>query len=86
MSFESPHVAIYKSGHAHLPLNHDLIQINHYWTKDKAFFQEVKVPRNARRGVPGETSVSWASAMNKERRVSAPILRFVPSLRKRMGI
>jgi Glycosyltransferase family 92 len=84
-SFESPHVAHYKSGHAHLPLNRDLIQINHYWTKDDAFFKEVKVARNAARGVPEETSIAWAAAMNKEPRRDAPILRFAPSLRKRMG-
>ena len=85
-SFESPHVALYDAGHSHVPLLHDLIQINHYWTKDEAFFNEVKVPRNARRGVPVETSISWAAAMNKETRMSAPILRFVPSLRKRMSL
>jgi hypothetical protein len=84
-SFESPHVAHYNAGHSHMPLFHDLIQINHYWTKDEAFFTEVKVPRNARRGVPVETSISWAAAMNKETRMSAPILRFIPSLRERMG-
>jgi hypothetical protein len=85
-SFESPHVALYNAGHSHVPLLHDLIQINHYWTKDEAFFNEVKVPRNARRGVPAETSISWAAAMNKETQMSGPILRFVPSLRKRMSI
>lgn len=84
-SVESPHVALYNAGHSHVPLFPDLIQINHYWTKDDAFFNEVKVPRNARRGVPVETSISWAAAMNKETRMSAPILRFVPSLRKRMS-
>jgi hypothetical protein len=83
-SVESPHVALYNAGHSHVPLLHDLIQINHYWTKDEAFFNEVKVPRNARRGVPAETSISWAAAMNKESQTSAPILRFVPSLRKGM--
>jgi hypothetical protein len=85
-SVESPHVALYTDGHSHLPLFQDLLQINHYWTKDAAFFNEVKVPRNARRGVPVETSISWAAAMNKETRMSAPILRFVPALRKRMGM
>jgi hypothetical protein len=85
-SFESPHVAIYESGHYHVPLYHDLIQINHYWTKDDVYFNEVKVPRNARRGVPVGTSIAWATAMNKETRISAPILRFVPSLRKRMRL
>jgi hypothetical protein len=84
-SFESPHVAHYKSGHAHLPLCRDLIQINHYWTKDDAFFKEVKIPRNAERGVPVQTSIAWAAVMNKEAQPSAPILRFAPSLRKRMG-
>jgi hypothetical protein len=85
-SFESPHVAVYNAGHSHVPLFHDLIQINHYWTKDDAFFNEVKIPRNMRRGVPIETSISWAAAMNKEARMNAPIQRFVPSLRKRMSI
>lgn len=85
-SFESPHVAIYESGHYHVPLFHDLIQINHYWTKDEVFFNEVKVPRNARRGVPVETSSEWATTMNKETRLRAPIMRFVPSLKKRMGL
>jgi hypothetical protein len=85
-SVESPHVALYNAGHFHVPLFHDLIQINHYWTKDDAFFNEVKVPRNARRGVPVETSISWAAEMNKETRMSAPILRFGPALRKRMGM
>jgi hypothetical protein len=85
-SVESPHVAIYDAGHSHLPLSDDLLRINHYWTKDEEFFNEVKIPRNARRGVPAETSISWASAMNKEAQMSAPILRFVPSLRKRMSM
>lgn len=83
-SVENAHVALYNAGHYHVPLFHDLLQINHYWTKDDAFFNEVKVPRNARRGVPAETSISWAAAMNEEARMSAPILRFVPALRKRM--
>lgn len=83
-SVENAHVALYNAGHSHVPLFHNLLQINHYWTKDDAFFNEVKVPRNARRGVPAETSISWAAAMNEEARISAPILRFVPALRKRM--
>lgn len=85
-SIKSPHMALYNAGYSHVPLFHDLIQINHYWTKDDAFFNEVKVPRNARRGVPVETSILWAAAMNKETRMSAPILRFVPTLRNRMGM
>ncbi|MDT7780192.1 MAG: hypothetical protein QOC99_2704 [Acidobacteriota bacterium] len=85
-SVKNAHVALYNAGHSHVPLFHNLIQINHYWTKDDAFFNEVKLPRNARRGVPIETSISWAAAMNKENRMSAPILRFVPALRKRMSM
>jgi hypothetical protein len=85
-SFENPHLAIYKSGQFHVPVHHDLMQINHYWTKDEVFFKQVKVPRNALRGVPIETSISWATAMNKEATMSAPILRFVPSLRRRMDL
>jgi len=85
-SVESPHMAIYNAGHSHVPLFQDLLQINHYWTKDEAFFNEIKVPRNARRGVSCETSISWAAAMNKETQMRAPIMRFVPALRKRMGL
>ena len=85
-SFENPHLASYKSGQFHVPVYHDLIQINHYWTKDEAFFKQVKLPRNALRGVPIETSLSWATAMNKEATMSVPIQRFVPSLRRRMGL
>jgi Glycosyltransferase family 92 len=84
--FESPHVAVYNAGHSQVPLCRDLIQINHYWTRDEAFFNEVKLSRNARRGVPVETSSSWAAAMNIEARQNGPILRFVPSLRKRMSL
>lgn len=85
-SVENAHVALYNAGHSHVPLLRDFIQTNHYWTRDDAFFKEIKLPRNARRGVPVETSISWAAAMNKETPMNAPILRFVPALRKRMGM
>jgi hypothetical protein len=85
-SIESPHVALYDAECSHVPLFPDLLQINHYWTRDEVFFNEVKVPRNARRGVPVETSILWAAAMNRESRMSAPILRFVPALKKRMSM
>lgn len=82
-SIESPHAAIYKNGYSHVPLFRDVIQINHYWTKDDAFFKQTKLSRNARRGVPPETSMLWASTMNRETRNTC-ILRFVPALRRRM--
>ncbi len=82
----SPHFVFYKQGYSHIGLNYDLIQINHYWTRDEFYLNTVKIPRRIAWGWPPEVTLSVANSANKETPFGLPILRFVPALRQRMGL
>lgn len=81
----SPHYCTYKKGYGHKMAAWELVQINHYWTRDEDFLHRVKVPRRALWGFPAETTLSWASGMNQNNKYGRTILRYVPELKKRMA-
>lgn len=66
------------------PIVVDKLRINHYWSRDEEFFYSVKVPRREGwlEGLAGQ--LQRLENINQiEDRV---IWRFIPSLRKRMGL
>lgn len=75
-------------GGAHQPINVDIVRIQHYWTRDEKYFREKKIPRRERlleRTTYSEESIqSFIQGFNQE--VDESALRFVPALRKRLGI
>lgn len=81
----SPHYCHYIKDRQHLMVDFELAHINHYWTRDNDFFQNVKIPRRQLWGQNVDSSIAVAAAMNKETGPS-PILRFVSQLRERMGL
>jgi hypothetical protein len=82
----SAHFAAYTFGRVHVAVLPELLQINHYWTRDERFLREVKLPRNEKRSVSYEMTHAWAAAMNRHTGFAGPILRFVPRLRAKMGL
>lgn len=82
----SPHHCILKPTIKMVTLGYDTVQINHYWTRDEKFLHEIKVPRREKYSTNAATVLHWASASNNETIYSKPILRFIPELRKRMGL
>ncbi len=81
----SQHYFVYRSPYKNIMPLVENAQINHYWTKDEEFFYNVKVPR---REVWGDNADALRESqfMGLENQYSLPILRFVPELRKRMGL
>lgn len=65
---------------------HDLICINHYWTRTEKCFRERKIKsRNERRNQDTENNLQkWADSYNLS--FDTNILQFVPKLRKNMGL
>lgn len=63
----------------------DLIRINHYWTRDEYYFENVKLLRKKQKG----NEDAWRR-INKTKLNSikdeGSILRFIPALRKAMGL
>lgn len=74
-------------GGAVQPIHLDIVRIHHYWTRDEDFFINVKVPRRERcEGNPfsEERIQQFYQEFNQVQDTS--ILRFVPELRKRLGL
>lgn len=66
-------------------VQHDLICINHYWTRTEKCFREKKIKsRHERRNQENEDNLQvWADSYNLSSDTN--ILQFVPALRKKMG-
>lgn len=79
----SPHYCQYVSGKRHDMLNYGEIRINHYWTRDEKFFEQVKIPRRGEWGQSSDSTRGCAAGMNSLTE-NNPILRFVPRLRERL--
>jgi hypothetical protein len=58
------------------------ICVNHYWTRDKKFLIESKIPRRNQWGQSTANVWECAQEINVEIPKASPILRFVPALRK----
>lgn len=81
----SPHYCGYSKGRRHQMIEKKA-QINHYWTRDEKFLLEDKIPRRVHWGQKVDSVLLWAEGMNQETPQGKPILRFVPELRKRLGL
>lgn len=92
-----PHYVHYKHGYYQVNTNKvqtacaisaeiltDKLRINHYWTKDEDFFQKVKIGRREN-WTEGYINI-MRRAENLNQVHDDIILRFVPRLRKRMGL
>lgn len=82
----SPHAQPYKPGYRAEYISLNLFQLNHYWARDEDYLHNIKIPRRIIWGTPPETTLHWAENLNRETKGSQPIQRFVPELRKRMGL
>lgn len=90
----SPHYVHYQKGICHctpsnkpvLPpcIEIDQLRINHYWSRDEWYLNEIKIPRRLKWGTPPEVCQQWTQANNSM--YNDAILRFVPALRKKMGL
>lgn len=95
--FQNSHYAKYKKGYFHVDENHNVfkknatekvsvekLRINHYWTRDRNYFLNVKLASRMKRGWSIEHDLKVAEMLNS---VYDPImLRFVPKLREQMGL
>lgn len=93
----SPHHCLYLNGHYQVDSNKtrfegpyapsvlvDKIRINHYWSRDEAYFLEKKVPRRAAWHESADGVMTRNEAISKI--YDDTILRFVPRLKKLMGM
>ncbi len=74
-------------GTARDPIQTDIVQINHYWTRDEKYFREKKVPRRERRENAKFSEERIQAIMRSMNHVEDDcILRFVPALRVALGL
>lgn len=96
-TFNNPHYATYKKGYTQVNENKEpfsgaikkeisvnILRINHYWTRDENYFFNVKVPSRVKRGFSVEKEL--AKAQNYNDVLDTDMFRFVPALRKKMGL
>ena len=87
----SPHYVIYKEGYCHCTPNGgpppfieiNKIRINHYWSRDKWYLENVKIPRRLILGTPPEICTYWAEASNND--YDPAIFKFIEPLKNRMS-
>lgn len=95
----SVHSFSYKSGHFAVDSNKtrrngarqtsiliDKIRINHYWTRDEYFFEHKKIQRRKKFDNYNEEDKSIHRASKYNEVEDPAILRFVPELKRRMGL
>lgn len=81
-----PHNQPLLANYTELTIPFELMQCNHYWSRDEYYLEHVKVPRRIRWGMPPETCIEIANDYNEGTVATDPILRFIPQLRKKMGL
>jgi hypothetical protein len=81
-----PHHQEYIEGFIHPVMPLEDIQCNHYWSRDEYYLKNFKIPRRISWGTPPEVCEQWKEDFNQTTPASEPILRFVPKLRKRLGL
>lgn len=93
---KSAHHFNYKKGYFHVdehyrrfdihgPITHDLIRINHYWTRTESYFRMRKMPsRNNRRNLE-DADILRSMANDYDKKTDTVIHQFIPALRKQMG-
>ena len=62
----------------------DVLQINHYFCRDRRYFQQVKLPRRAAYGTDPSEVVQWEKEMNAV--YDNSIARFLPRLVQRLDL
>ncbi len=97
VGMKDPHVAQYKKGFFQVNtlkqgvgnssngrIDINLLRVNHYWSRDEKYFKERKCARRQRwrEGIQGQ--LSRLKKLNDVE--DKTIFRFVPALRKRMGL
>lgn len=82
------HTPEYLYGYHDAPLSFEEMQCNHYWTRDEDYLFNIKIPRKIKLsdGVSLETCLEWNESFNKETVAGEAILKFIPALRKKMGL
>lgn len=88
----SPHYVIYKKNYWHCNPNGEKLQtpfidiqkirINHYWSRDLYYLNNIKIPRRIKWGTPAETCQLWSSINNSC--YDPAIFRFIAPLKERM--
>lgn len=81
----SPHYCTYQAPYYHFMAPFNLVQMNHYWSRDEDFFYNVKIPRRVLWGNSLECTIAYEKGMNLETEQGEPILRFIEKLRRKMG-
>lgn len=81
-----PHAQPMLPNYVSVSIPFELMQCNHYWTRDVYYLNKVKIPRRIRWGTPPDACLEWANSFNEQTSAGEPILRFVPQLRKKMGL
>jgi len=97
LSCKNPHLFTYRPGSFQVNPNGepfvgsrapyvavDKVRVNHYWSKDEAYFFKVKAPRRKKWGEGAATMLTRIQSLNQVE--DGAILRFVPALRRRMGM
>lgn len=69
---------------SHTPISHDLICINHYWTRTEDHFNKRKMKSRNKRRKQETFSVLQKMADQYNQKKDKKILQFVPELKKRM--
>ncbi len=81
----SPHYCYYSRPYHQCLASPHAFQINHYWSRDEYYFENMKIPRRLFWGTAESVARTWVEEANYETSQSLPILRFVEPLRKRLG-
>lgn len=96
LSLPHQHMGLYRDGRpavntngvpvldAHDPtVPTDKLQMNHYFSRDRRFLYEVKIPRRLGLGTTSAQVLEWEHAINAVE--DTCILRFIPALRARLA-
>lgn len=85
-ALNSAHYCLYRPDRQHIQTGYDQALINHYWTRDEDFLYNKKIPLREIWGTDTQTVLDWAGGMNQNTPYGRSISRFIPELRKRMGM
>lgn len=76
----------YKLGRKTFEIPTSALQINHYWSRDEWYLENIKIPRRAKWTTDAQKCKLWAECFNQKENFGSSIQRFVPALRQNMGL
>ena len=76
----------YKLGRKTFEIPTSALQVNHYWSRDEWYLENIKIPRRSKWTTDAGKCRLWAESFNQDTSLGSSILRFVPTLRQRMGL